>query len=179
MKPLTILTSFLLLSFLNGCALTTPTILEKQSSFDGSYQQSIGPRGLYVGSPIGFELYHRSTMEQDKVVLVAYIEGAELFSRGKSLHFNIDGEFVHLSAIDKLTNIEIYVGLGDGYRVQYSNYSSKRYEVDLAFLRSVVDAKNVSVKINLDRAFTEGVFSNSPVSAKAIFKKFYNQLIDH
>ena len=92
--------------------------------------------------------------------------------------FNIDGRIFSFSPIDDLTDITTSPGsVIGGIFVPGSNYSTKRYRVDLDFIKKAIDGERVVVKMNSRNEFVEGVFSdNSDLYAKAAFTKFYNKM---
>ena len=173
--------TFTLLGFiLNGCA-SMPgmpgNIIENVSSFDGSKELTMEPAWLYDSS-IKLSLYQNTKMNDTDVVLTAIVKGAHSFSRGKSLHFNIDGEIVSYEPIDSTTDIETSSGFyGSGMYIPPSNWSSKRYAINVDFIERLVSAERVIIKIDLSKSYVEGVFSSSaPTTARSPFREFHKRL---
>ena len=154
------------------------SITERVSNFDKTTEISMEPAWLSGGSEaIKFGLYKTSKMNNDQAMLVAIVKGAYNFASKDSLQFNIDGEIVSLNSIDMLTDIETEDGVYNSvaYFPAY-NTSSKRYMVKKDFIKRLLDAKNVWVKVNLSKDYFEGEFSKDhPTTARPAFRKFYSK----
>ena len=171
-----------LLSFiLVGCAaLGMPgAISERVSGFDNTTEISMEPAWLIGGSgAIKLGLYKTSKMNEYQVVLVAVVMGTYNFGNKDSLQFNIDGETLSLDSTDLLTNIETKEGSYNSaaYLPAY-NESSKRYWVKKDFIKRLLDAKKVWVKVNLSSDYVDGEFSkDSPGAARPAFRKFFEKV---
>ena len=177
MKRLGIL---ILLIGLVGCAgslLPVPgDIIETTSKFDGSRQISIEP--AWVGNSIKLTLFKNTKMPVNDIILTVVVRGARLFAKGNSLHFNVDGKIVSFKSIDRLTDIKTSSGFaGGGYYIPPSNWSSKAYVVGKSFIKRIIAANRVVVKIDLTKTYVEGVFSKDGYTrARPAFKKFYARL---
>ena len=105
------------------------------------------------------------------------VAGAHSFSSGESLHFNIDDHFVSFESIDKFTDIETSPGsYYSTIKVYFppQNWSCKRYEINQDFLKRILDAEKVVLRVDLRKTYTEGVFSTDfPTTARPSFRKFY------
>ena len=159
-----------LLVMVIGCVNIIPIpIHTNKSKFDSQVELSMIPIG--IGSKFaplnGLGLYKNSKMQKEAIVLTALVTGAHIFARGNSLHFNIDGEIVSFRSIDELTDIETYVGYCN--IVSAKNTSQKRYLINRSFLKKLVNADKVVVKINLDKTYVEDIFTGS-LAHKAFIK---------
>ena len=169
-----------LLVCLLGCA-SMPgmpgNIIETTSKFDGSKGISMEPAWLY-NSLIKLALFKNTKMDKDLVILTALVKGAHNFAKGNSLHFNVDGEILSFKPIDEFTDIKTDPGfVGSGLYVPPSNWSSKRYSITKSFIKRIIDAERVVVKIDLRKTYAEGVFSKDSVAtARPAFRKFYDRL---
>jgi hypothetical protein len=167
-----------------GCAGMpgTPGYISKNvSTFDGTTELSMEPAWVcegWSGCALKFSLYKNTKMPKDDVILIVIVQGAELISRGESLHFKIDGELVNIQAIDQLTDIEAKSGYyGSGMYIPPSNWSSKRYYVKLSFIEKIVNANEVLVKVDLQNKYVEGIFSSdAPTTARSPFKRFLEKM---
>ena len=184
----------LLLSlFLYGCVTMPGGIRTNVSEFDGSNEIVMEPAWVCKESTFGdchikLGLYWRSTMPQDKLILVAMTDGINAFSNGKSLYFNIDGEFVSFDSIDTLTEYDIsegtymkgFIASGTyvpGIYIPPVNWSSQRYIVDKYFMEKILKAQRVAVRLDLRRGYVEGVFSkDDPMLARPAFRDFFNKV---
>jgi len=175
---------FLLSLFLFGCSVAMPPpakVLVSTSKFDNATEISTEPAWLY-DSKVGikFSLFRRSTMPEDKIILNVIVSGAHIFSRKKSLQFNIEDKFVSFNSIDTYADIDTTPGSYFSNIDIYfppQNWSKKRYEIDRAFLKRIIEAEKVIVRVNLEKTYAEGVFSSDyPTTARPVFRKFYNML---
>ncbi len=173
---------FMILLFI-GCA-GTPNmpgmpgyISESTSAFDGSKQLSMEPAWL-DDSIAKLSLLKSTKMKGDKLVLTVIVKGTYTFRRFESLHFNVDGEIVSFKSIDSITNIETSPGFsGSGFYFPPSNWSFKRYIITEDFLKHIISAERVVVKIELSKTFVEGVFSKDDFRlARPAFIEFYKKL---
>jgi len=175
-----------LLAVLSGCASMPGMpgyISEEKSSFDGSTQLSMEPAFVYrdndgfSGSDLKLSLLWRSTMENDDIVLEAFVDGAHSFAHGESLHFNVEGEVVSFKALEELTNIDYEPGVYSTVYVPGGNVSSKRYLVSREFITRILEASQVGVRLDLRRSFVEGVFSDTTSSsAHEAFEAFMQKV---
>ncbi len=176
----------LVLALVSGCTSLPGMpgyISEEKSSFDGSVQLSMEPAFVYrdndgfSGSDLKLSLLWRSTMEDDDIVLEAFVDGAHSFARGESLHFNVDGNVVSFKALEELTNIDYEPGVYSTVYVPGGNVSSKRYLVSKKFIMRILEASQVGVRLDLRRSFVEGVFSDTTASsAHEAFKAFMQKV---
>jgi len=168
------------LSILTGCAsmVALPgSISENISNYDGTKEISIEPAWLY-NSSIKLGLFKNTKMEKDDIVLITVVKGTHLIDSGESLHIKIDGESFDFASIDSMTDIETTEGFyGSGISIPPSNWSSKRYLITKAFLKKLINANEVWVKIELSKTYVEGRFSsNAPTTARPAFKKFNEKI---
>ena len=166
---------------LSGCATdfkgAPGHITETISEFDNSKQIVIEP-ALMPNGQIWLGLYKNTKMKGSSVVMTAVVRGAHNFVQGDSLHFNIDGQIVSFSSIDDFTDIELDPGfVGHGVYIKSENWSSKRYLVAEEFIKQLIDANKVYVKIDLAKSFVEDKFSSDcAYCARPAFIKFYGLL---
>ncbi len=170
-----------LLSFtLVGCVTMPGTISERVSGFDKTTEITMEPACVKINFTSCFELglYKTSKMDADKAILTVVVSGANNFSPKDSLQFNIDGSITTFESIDAMTNIETDQGVYNSVvYIPASNSSSKRYEITKDFIKRLIEAKKVWVKIVLSREYVEGEFSlEDPMSARPSFRKFYNKV---
>jgi hypothetical protein len=164
-----------------GCATLPGSISERVSGFDKTKEIVMEP--AWAGNSLSdglikLGLYKTSRMDPDKVILTAVVLGAHNFSAEESLQFNINGEFVSFESIDPMTNIELEPGVYNSvYSSPATNLSSKRYEVTKDFIKELIEAKDVWVRINLSQDYVEAKFSVSvPMGARTSFRKFYSKV---
>jgi len=152
-------------------------VSESVSDFDGTRMIQMEPAWLY-SSPMKLGLFHSSKMPDSSVILTAIVKGISNFSKGKSLHFNIDGEFISMESFDEITDIEIDPGIYDKYtHVSSTSWSSKDYLISKKFIKQLIEGKKVLVKIDLDKEFVEGEFSSdAPTTARPGFREFYEKI---
>jgi hypothetical protein len=135
------------------------------------------PAWLY-SSIIKLALFKSSIMPNEKLILTAVVRGSHIFGHDPSLHFNIDGETLSLSSVDRLRDIATSEGFtGSGFYVAPSNWSSRDYLVDVSFIEKIVAAEEVYVIVELTDSYAEGIFSNdAPITARQAFKDFLRQI---
>ena len=152
-------------------------ISESISKFDDTKQLSMEPAWLY-NSPIKLSLLKTTKMPDSLVALIAVVKGAHNFSSGKSLQFNVDGEVFAFESIDSFTDINTDSGVYSSVAyIPPSNWSSKRYVVSKKFIKRLIDANEVWVKIDLFKEFVEGRFSSdAPTTARPAFREFYKRI---
>ena len=175
-------TTILTISLLFGCASMPGVpghISESISKFDNVKQLSMEPAWLY-NSPIKLSLFKTTKMADSIVVIYATVKGAYNFSSNKSLQFNIDGKIYDFSSIDNLTDIITDSGIYNNVAyIPPSNWSSKRYIITKEFIKHLIDANKVWVKINLSQKFVEGKFSSdAPTTARPAFREFYRKILE-
>ncbi len=175
-----------ILLFLVGCASSTMSnyVNTTVSEFDGTIEKNLPPTWLN-SSIIGLGLFWTSKVEDDEIIiLTAGIKGSYNINFGASLHFNIDGELIHLTSIDRFTDIEFHKGFYDSgvYIIPSWNFSSKRYNITKLFLFKLINAKRVVVQIDYydnynDNKYSKDEFTKDhPMPAVRALKTFYNQI---
>lgn len=191
--PLAVLFIFLI----TGCMTGMPGHINvKQSMFDDATETSMDGAWICKSSfdcPFKMALYKRSTMGEDQVIIEAIVRGTHSLSRGSSLHFNVDGEIISFKSIDTLTDFDttegvympgqVYPTKTGGYvytgsfSIPPTNWSSKRYLTDKAFLKKIIKAEKVIIKVDLGKTYVEGPFSKDvQTTARPAFRNFYNQI---
>jgi len=158
-------------------------ITESTSKFDGRKTLAMEPAWLYNTTSLKLGLYKDSTLPKDKVILTAVAVGAHAISPGKSLKFNIDNETVALKTHQQLTHIKTtagthgYVRSHEGAHARSYNASSKDYLVDITFIKRILKAENVAVRLDFRNSYAEGIFSHDGISlARPAFNNFMKKL---
>jgi len=117
-------------------------------------------RRLDSGSEIQIGLLWRQA-KPEEIIMTVYVNATNNFAGGQSLQFVIDGEDVTFDAMDKQTGT-------DGAE------SSMRYIADLYFLNKISHAKDVAVRVNLDKGYLKGYL---PDQTKKIIAKFRERCV--
>lgn len=169
--------SILLLLFtLLACAPIPWHVKERKSPLHDAAEISVGPVWTYSTS-VSLSLYRRTNMPEGKIMLVAHVPGVRLFAKEPSLLFQIDGEIVTFSSSDERINVETDPGSVSGKFFSPSMpSSSKHYEIDDLFLKRLIDAEKVIVRIKLKDTFAEGIFSDDRAAAHQAFSRFYERI---
>lgn len=176
----------LLLFTFSGCISApapevTSYIHVTKSEFDNATEISMEPAVL-SDSPteIKLHLFRRSTMPIDQIILTVIVDGAHYISSGESLHLNIDDTLISFRSIDDLPDMKTTPGsyYSDmGIYMPPAYWSSKRYVIDRTFLKRMIDAEKVVVRVDLRTTYIEGVFSvDDPNTALPAFKEFYRTI---
>ena len=155
---------------LAGCVSSMPgSIATSVSDYDGARQIVMEPAWLH-DSTLKMGLYKTDAMPKDKVVLRVVIVGLVNIAKRNSLHINIDGGEIHLTASDLLAQYKT----SDGGQ----NTSQRDYIIKKSLVRMMLDGERVVVKVDHGHKYTTGVFSkDGPTTARPAFRKFYEQTI--
>lgn len=160
--------------FLVSCAtMNIPGgIKVSESGFDKSKEIIVKPG--WVGNSIKLGLFKNSKMPKDQVFLSVVVIGAKLFSSGKNLKINIDGQKLEFEPIETTTTIETKSGASSGnIYIPAVNESSKAYLVSMDFIDKLNKAKSAVVKVELQNSYVEGEFSSGGyTTAKPGFQEF-------
>lgn len=109
--------------------------------------------------------------QTSNAILKVKVTGVHAIASGKSLHFNVDGEFLDLATADVTTEMEEvyaaqyapgYVGGGTYVAPVYApatRASTKRYSIPKQVIEKIGKAKRVVVKVDLGSSYAEGVCS--------------------
>ncbi len=128
----------------------------------------------------GFKLglHYNSAMPASSAVMTAVVKGAESIANGESLKFNINGVITSLTSIDQTTDIRHDPGLYNSVTtIHGSSWSSKRYRVDIAFIKRLIESEAVTARLELSREYAEGKFStDAPTTARPAFRRFIKAL---
>ena len=154
-------------------------IKTRTSKYDQAVELSMEPAWVGSMSPLKMGLFWRSSMPENDLLLTVVVKGAHSFGDGEPLHFKVDGEFHHFSAVDVVTDIKATEGFyAPGFPViSGSNWSSKRFVVTREFVDSILKAKSVVVRVDLATEYVEAVFSkDGPTTARPAFRKFVAKL---
>lgn len=167
---------FLFLFTLIACAPIPWHVKEIESPLHDAAEISVGPVWTY-STMVSLSLYRQSNMPERKIILAAHVPGVRLFAREPSLLFEIDGEVVTFSSTDKRINLDTNPGSVSGKFFSPSiPSSSKHYEIDELFLKRLIDAEKVIVRIKLKDSFAEGIFSDDRAAAHQAFSSFYERI---
>ncbi|MEL7476091.1 MAG: hypothetical protein AAGJ55_07655 [Cyanobacteria bacterium J06555_12] len=157
-------------------------IAKRVAVYDEATELQMNPAWLLDTENMQLALHWRTPM-QESVIVVAALNGAELFSAESPLLFRIDGEEVGLPprATDDYGQTDT-VSFGSAGSM---NVSKKSYVADRAFIRRILDADTVLVRAELLGAYIDGRFSmDSPdidsyrhfeILAKPSFERFYEE----
>lgn len=152
-------------------------VVKTVSEFDKSVETKMEVAYL-KNQRIKIGAFH-NTKSKEEIVLIAEIVGAYSIDTKDSLLFNIDGKVIALSSIDQLTDVH-RGSLSSRNPSEINNYSSRRYLVSKAFLKSLVESENVIIKINLKKEYVEDSLSEIPSrsikSARSGLSDFYKSL---
>ena len=112
-------------------------------------------------------LHWRSSMPRDELVLTMYIRGIESIPSRNSLKFNVDGDLKEFSSIDTFTDFSSeYSSYTSWATVVPTSSSHKRYLVSEEFIKEIIAADHVGVRLNVGTGgYVEGVFSDNTMSA--------------
>lgn len=146
-------------------------ISKTTSSYDGAVQYDMEPAfvyrssGSFSGADIKMALSWNSATKDDSVVL--FVEMSKLISidSGPSLVFKVDGKERSFSSSSKYTSYDYKPGVYGAASVAGHHTSSKSFVVPIEFIRQIVAAKDVVVKIDTDAGYYSGVFSNNAQSS--------------
>ncbi len=184
--------TFIVMLLLSGCVSTPGYINTRVSEFDGSTEYSMTPawvckENIFDGCSIKLGLHRTSKMPPDQLILVVQVDGIRNILGKDSLKFNIDGTIVAFTAIDFNTEIKTNPGIYQpgfatrktyvpGYYIPPSDWSSIRYIIDKEFLKTILNANKVAVRVELPTSYLEGIFSKDGATlARPAFKEFYDQ----
>lgn len=176
-KVISLVLFFLLLNA-SAWSGTMPGSIDKNiSKFDGSVSYQMEPAWVR-DSLFKFGLYWDSKLPNDEIIMDVVIKGTDTISNDESLLFKIDGELISLTSIDATTDHNINPGsAAPGFYFPPSTWSSKRYVINKDFLRRILEAKEVLVRVRLSKSYIEGVFSKDGfTTARPSFKKFYEKI---
>ena len=149
-----------------------------KSTFDGSTEVTVEPGFIYSSKKFSsrgnFLLgLHWSSAAKNVVTITADVRGGfvNLYSE-EGLQFNIDGEIIKLSSLSAMTDTEVSVYLGEVFK-----RSTKGYPVTLDFIRRLVAADDVKVKLVAQKGYLEGDFmAKKPGAAFKGFTKFLEKI---
>lgn len=196
MKKFMLLFGIRILCVIVVCAFAFGQIKITASKFDGAMEAAMKPafvcKELFGGCLIKLGLFWRSTMPQDKLILVAMAASVDPLSATDSLHFNIDGEIVRLTSIDTAlasigtateckSEVKTHLRESFAYATRLPDiynpprgWVSKQYIVDKDFIAKILKGQEVVVRIDLKEGYVEGIFSRDGIAqARPTFKKFY------
>lgn len=158
-------------------------ISDNVSSFDG--QREISMHRAFIRqnksaslgmnpTSIAVSALWTSTLPNDTILVDIGLDGTSSISIDNSLQFNVDGEQFQFSPIDKgITNIEVGGGTLQG------NFSSRRFALKRSFIQKIINAKDVRVKLLLDKTYVTGFFNtdeNWAGDAKPAFIEYLKRL---
>ncbi len=136
------ISTFFLLAVLAGCS-SQGKVQESVSKFDGTQEvtmKRIGMKHIEIGA------YWNSNMKQDEVFLIAGRRRMPQIKGGLSLHFNIDGEFVDLMAVDESASMRFNYqpfSFGGSVRVE------RRFVASRELIKRLIASKELAAKVDL------------------------------
>lgn len=186
--PLSLLL-FVLFSFSIGCVSMPGTVISYESESCMTKEITTEPAFVckegFGDCLIKFGLFRRSTMPENQIILTVMVDGIHTFTE-PSLLFNIDGEiikFVSINAVeDSATTEEAYISSTyvpgtSATHLPIPRYSKRYYLIYRAFLKKILNAQRVEVRINLSKTYYEGIFSqNKTYTARPAFRDFYERV---
>lgn len=153
-------------------------LIESTAMFDGASELSMVPAWICKseeekdGCFIRMKLFHRSSMPKDEIILYASASGTRNIADGESLWFNVDGEKIGFTSIDQGTTYEQLPVIG----YISAPWSTKRYLVDRAFLKKLILAKQVIVRLDLGQTYLEGLLNSSKEHhGQKSFESYYHK----
>jgi hypothetical protein len=164
-----------------GCAAAPEKIRVSVSPFDGAREISLEPAlacSMKSARPcsVRMGLYKRSTMLEEGVILIVVVDAPSPIAVGESLYFRVNGQVRGFTSIDRNTKYAIGTGPHTAGRAycQSPRCSVKRYLVDRAFLKELLAAPEVSMRILLGKGSMGGELSrDDPKLALPSFGEFY------
>ena len=179
MKKFPLLIVALLLTGCVAAELPHPKTIEQSSKYDGEKQLRSNPAWVYQ-SDIKLSLLKTTRKEKDDIVLYVHILGMTDFRKGECLKFKIDGKEKSLAPIDGHSDYGTAAGHTQGLMIDQSSYTytSRRFLIDRAFIKQLIDAREVLVRVELvNSKVADGVFSkDGPYTARQYFRAFYNKV---
>jgi len=172
----------LAVSLLLGCASLMPnSISESKSNFDGSVSYKMEPGFIYADASFWsyghFKLglfWNNKSKDSISINVVVPSEIINIKS-DEGLQFNIDGEIVKLTSSQGITDFETT----ETSTAVYTS-SNKTFRTNVEFVRKLLSAKSVKVKLVMRDGYYEGDFKNAkPTSAVRGFKDFMVKLQPH
>ena len=154
-----------------GCA--THSAIVKTHSYENVLKPAWLPDSL-----IKLGLSQRSDLTDDLLILKAVVKGQYEILGSGSLHFIVDGNIYRFAPMGKSTLLEKAIepkssgsaGLIDVY------YSSRQYIISVLFLEKILTAQHVVVRVDLEGAQVEGVFSeDGAFLARPAFRTLFEQ----
>jgi hypothetical protein len=171
----------LVLFALWACAVAPGKIKVSESPFDGARETALDPAYVCSGKPgqacfIRLGLFKRSTMAPDSVILIVVADASNPIIEGESLYFGVNGRVIPLASIDGHTGYAIGRGphtTGAGFCGK-PGCSVKRYLIDRALLKALLDAPEVSMRVMLKSGPLGAELSgDDPGLALPSFREFY------
>jgi len=145
---------------LSGCMTTEHLmpgyISQTASIFDDAQEITLKSAGLFDSSGLSLGLFWRTPM-QDDVLIIAEVGGAHIFDSDQSIQFKIDGKITELPPANNYDSGEIdtkYVEM-----LGVISKSKKQYMTNKLFIRKILNAQKVLVRVDLHRGYVEGRFS--------------------
>lgn len=176
MKNQILLISILLLT---GCMAGMPNnIKTSTSSFDNSQHIQMEPGFVYENADFTSYAYFKlglSWNSNDKNVTIITAEIPQSIvniNSNKGLQFNIDGEIVKFDSYEIFTKHDV----SSAQQTVYSE-SKKRFVTDKSFIKKLITAKSVKVKLLTGDGYLEGdLLVDKPSAAIHGFKDFIQQI---
>lgn len=159
----------------SGCIAPMPgNVSTSVSKFDNSQEVAMEPGWVSNGMKAAVIKLgaHWNTQMGNDVVIDAEYHGTDAIT---GLKFRIDERFVELTPIDALTEFGHTPG-SYAYGIPGQPFSARRFAASMDFLQDIMAGKNVIVRMDLSKTFSEGAFSAEKTgligTAKPAFKRF-------
>ncbi|WP_158681374.1 hypothetical protein [Pseudoalteromonas sp. T1lg88] len=186
----TIIVAIVTLLLVTGCSTSplcsTACISEHESTFNGEKEVLMTPGFVYrsnegiSGSDLRIGAYWSSSLEGSSIILIVLPHKDIPPPTGSKLSFNINGNIKSYPSVKK-ENIPNFNPSTQSRTYFNPNVIAQMnvqyFMVTEEFLNSILDARDVRVRIDLENTYLEGVFShNSAVAAKSGLIEFSKKL---
>ncbi|MBR9866957.1 MAG: hypothetical protein GYB20_07735 [Oceanospirillales bacterium] len=186
-KKLILLITFFI--SISGCASTpcaTGCVSEYTSTFDGTEELSMSPSYVYrsnkgvSGSDMRIGLYWSSSLPDDNIVLIVLPHKDKPVSTGTTINFNVSGKFDSFTSVtkDQIANLNPSTEAKTYFHPNViKQMNVLYYVVEKDFIREILSAQDVRIRIDLENSYLEGVFSyNGRIGAKQDFINYMSRL---
>jgi len=149
----------LLFTLCSGCTMGVVTV--KKSELDNSTHIAMTPATAIPYIALG--LSWNDKLPRDELTLEVIKTHGGSVSGGESLHFNIDGELINFTSFDSTAEIGFKPGLYNSVAsIPGHAWSSRRYTIPPTFLKKLLNARKVVIRVDLDREYAEGILVTDP-----------------
>lgn len=155
-------------------------IHERKSDFDNSIEITMEPSWAYSesgDSEIQLDPAWRSSMPKETCALTFWVMDTVIFSDRDPVKFNIDGNIISINSSEPMQYV-YNPGMVHPYVAPWSK-SGQKFMVSKSFLKKILNAKRVVIRIDSDHGYREATFS-SPTQreqrAKQYLQRFYDRI---